>query len=409
MSPAVKIAWRNLWRNPRRTLLTTAALAFSSLVLIFMMSWQHGAYQAMISSAVNLQTGPLQVLAGGYQANPDIRKVIREPGALLARLDKMPGVRAAAPRAEAFALVSSPHRSQGVMIVAVDPAREPEVTTLGRTVREGAFLGSAPDGAVIGSRLARNLQVGIGGELVVIGQGYDGGSAAEVVHVTGILDTGQPELDRSLMLVVLSPFQDAFGLNGAVHRIVVEPADFGRLDEVRAALLAQLPRQDPPLTALAWDSLLPGLRQSILLDQMNGYVMYAILLVVVTFSIANTFLMAVLERIHEFGVLRAIGTTPGRLSAMLLLESAFLAGVGIALGILLGVALSLVVQHVGIPMREAGAIMKHYGLPDRLYTRLTWTAAFAGPAFVFAVTAAAALLPALRVRRLKLVAALNAP
>ncbi len=409
MPPVVKIAWRNLWRNPRRSLLTVGALAFSCLLLVFMMAWQHGAYQAMINSAVSLQTGPLQIVAGDYEQNPDIRTVVRHPDAILARLAAMPAVRAAAPRAEAFALVSSAHRSEGVMITAIDPARESRITTLASTVRQGTFLGSDPDGAVIGSRLASNLQVGVGDELVVLGEAYDGSAAAEVLHVAGILETGQPDLDRSLMFVQLGPFQDAFALNGAVHRIVVQPADFDRLDQVRAAVLAQLPKQDPPLTALTWDALLPGLRQSIRLDQISGYVMYAILLIVVTFSIANTFLMAVLERIHEFGVLRAIGTTPGRITAMLLLESLFLAGVGIAIGTALGVTLALIVQHVGIPMGAAGAVMKQYGLPERLYTRLSWTAALAGPIIVFLVTAAAALLPIRRVRRLKPVAALAAP
>ncbi len=409
MHPVVKIAWRNLWRSPRRSLLTVAALAFSCLLLIFMMSWQHGAYQAMIQSAVDLQTGPLQVLPRGYQENPTIRDVIHDPQPLLARIDAIPGVKASAPRAEAFALVSSPQRSQGVLVIAIDPARETKITTLQKTVREGHFLGADPDGAVIWSRLATNLQVGLGGQLVVLGQGYDGSTAAEVLHVTGIIRTGQPDLDRSLMLVELAPFQTAFDMNGAVHRIVIEPRNFDQLDRVRGAVAAVLPRQDPPLVALTWGSLLPGLRQSILLDQISGDIMYAILLLVVIFSIANTFLMAVLERIHEFGVLRAIGTTPGRLAGMLLLESLLLAAVGVALGTGLGVTLSIIVQHVGIPMGSAGRIMEQYGMPDRLYTRLSWFSAVAGPVFVFTVTAAAALLPIIRVHRLKPAAALTAP
>ena len=408
MNPVWKIAWRNLWRNPRRSLLTMSALAFSSVLLIFMFAWQHGAYQAMIRSAVNMQTGPLQILADDYQDEPDIRKVIHDPDRLLARLDAMSSVRTATPRAEGFALVSTEDRSQGVMIIAIDADRETRITTLHQTLREGTFFGdNAPDEAVLGARLAKNLRASLGDELVVLGQAYDGSTAAGFFRVTGIVETGQSELDRSLMFVRLPTFQDTYFMESTVHRIVVDPVNFDDLAELQTQLAAELPAQSPALAALGWSDLLPGLQESIELDRISAYVMYVILLIVVTFSIANTFFMAVFERLHEFGVMRAIGTTPQKLSRMLLLETCLLAAVGILAGALIGIALTYWAQVVGIPMGEAGEMMREYGMPDRLHTRLSWLIVFTGPAFVLLVALAASILPVLRVRRLKPVEALS--
>ena len=137
------------------------------------------------------------------------------------------------------------------------------------------------------------------------------------------------------------------------------------------------------MTVQSWDALIPGLKQSIQLDKLSAYVMYFFLLIVVAFSIANTFLMAVLERTREFGILRAIGTTPRRLSRLLFLETALLGAVGIAAGLLLGLPLTLLVEHVGIPMGEAGAILEEYGMPERMYPKLTVASAAVGPLFVW--------------------------
>ncbi len=402
------MAWRNVWRNRRRSLLTIAALAFSCVLLIFMLSWQFGAYDAMIESAVNLQTGPMQVLVEGYNDDPDIRETIRNPAEIAASIRAIPRVGDVTLRAEGFALVSSDDRSYGVQVLGIDPRSEYRVSTLHRTLQSGRRL--QPDestSVVIGSLLARNLRVGLGGEIVLLGQGYDGSVAANVFQVTGIFETGQGEIDRNLITIPLATFQETFSLGDRVHRIVIVPTGFDALPEVRRRIEEILPgRATDPLTVQNWDALIPGLKQSIELDKLSAYVMYFFLLVVVAFSIANAFLMAVLERTREFGILRAIGTTPGRLTRLLFLETALLAAVGIAAGLCLGLPFTALIQQVGVPMGEAGAIMEEYGMPARMHPKLTLASAVVGPLFVWGFTFLSALPPILRVRRLKPVEAI---
>ena len=162
------------------------------------------------------------------------------------------------------------------------------------------------------------------------------------------------------------------------------------------------------LVVLDWNEIMPGLLQSIQIDLVAGVIMYAILILVVAFSIFNTFLMAILERTREFGVLMAIGTTPRRLMRLVLMESACLTLVGITAGMVLGVTVTLILQQYGIDLGSANQILAQFGISGRMYPQLTPLSAFLGPGAVFLVTLVAALYPAIKVTRLKPVEAMNA-
>jgi putative ABC transport system permease protein len=213
----VKMAWRNIWRHPRRTLLTTLAIAFACVLLIFMLSFQLGSYEAMINASIKIHTGHLQVQAEGYQEKKNIRRVIEDPQAVQRVLATIPAVKAQAARARAFALVSSDERSYGIMVEGIDPKAEARVSTLSSIVHEGAYLEDAPDGgelpkALMGYLLARNLKVGVGDELTVLGQGRDGSVAAMVAVVGGIYRSGMDDYDRSAIQIPLTVFQEVFAM-----------------------------------------------------------------------------------------------------------------------------------------------------------------------------------------------------
>ena len=410
MSIDLKMAWRNVWRNPRRTVLTMAAVAFSCLLLVFMLSWQWGSYQAMINSAVGLRTGHLQVQAPGYQKNHDLRKVLAKPGEIARLLEGLPQVAAYSPRANAFALVSSQDRTYGVMISGVDPAGEARVSRLPGLVRQGRFLRPG-DGAqaVLGRLLAQNLRVKVGDEVVLLGQGRDGSVAASAARVAGIVDAGQDELDRSLMQLPLAFFQETFAMRGAVHEMVILTHNLVQVPSLRREIQKGLAfsKARPIPVVPSWRELMPGLLEAIQLDLMMGLVFYFILIVVVAFSILNTFLMAVLERTREFGVLRSLGVTPLRLFWLVLLESGFLTGLGMVAGTLMGVAVTWYFQVHGIHIGGLEEMMRQYGISDVIYPQLTQLTVAAGPVAVMLITFFSALLPAIKVTRLKPVEALS--
>jgi ABC-type lipoprotein release transport system permease subunit len=407
LSINTKIAWRNIWRNPRRTVLTVLAIAFACVLLIFMLSFQFGSYETMINASVKIHTGHLQVQARGYQNNQKIRDVIPDPQPVQRALDTIPIVQAHAPRARAFALVSSQERSYGVMVEGVDPDAEASVSTLDDIIRHGDYLEEQPreDGlpdALIGHLLARNLKVTIGDELTVLGQGYDGSIAATVLRVRGIYNSGMDAFDRSAIQIPLDAFQETFAMGTAVHEIVILARHLTDVPIIKATMRESLTgiTSERPLEVLDWVELMPGLKQAISMDLVSGAIFYLILIMVVAFSILNTFLMAILERTHEFGVMMAMGVKPGRLTRLVLSESAGMTLVGIVTGVILGCLVTLYFMNHGINLAGSSDILRQFGIPGRLYPRLTLISVTAGPLAVFIITLLAALYPALKIRRL---------
>ncbi|MES0363285.1 MAG: FtsX-like permease family protein [Desulfobacteria bacterium] len=405
----VKMAWRNIWRNPRRSILTMTAIAFACLLLVFMLSFQFGSYDTMINSAVKIHTGHLQVQAEGYQDKRTMRLVVPDPGAIGSILEQTPGIDAYTYRANAFSLVSSEERTYGIVVIGIDPAREANVSTLKKVIRQGSYL-SAEDTnqALLGELLAKNLQVGLGDELVMIGQGRDGSVAATVVEVKGTYNSGQDEFDRSSIHIPLKHFQDVYAMRGGVHEVVALGKSLGAIPAIRKAVAGSIENEDPKhvLVVLDWIDLMPGLIEGIKLDLISGLILYCILILVVAFSILNTFLMAVFERTKEFGVMMAIGTTPRRLTKLLLLESIAMTVIGIVVGIIAGCLITWYFQVHGIAISGMSEVVRQFGIPERMYPKLSFLSVTIGPTLVLFITSLTALYPALRVRRLRPVEAL---
>jgi len=414
VSMDVKMAWRNIWRNPRRTVLTVAAIAFASLLLVFMLSFQFGSYDAMINASVKINTGHIQVQAEDYKDKQSIRLVVPNPNAIGEILNRMPQMDAYTYRAKAFSLVSSNERTYGVVVVGIDPAKEAGVSTLKTLVHRGSYLpvghrNNPTPPALVGKLLARNLKVGPGDELTVLGQGRDGSIAATVVKITGIYSSGIDEFDRSSIQIPLKHFQDVYAMDGAVHEVVAVAKSLKHLAKIKTDLSAKINQMDSkhPLIALDWEELMPGLLQAIQMDLVSGIIFYLILILVVAFSILNTFLMAIFERTKEFGVLMAMGTTPGRLTKLLLIESISMTMVGIVVGTILGSLITWYFQTHGINIAGSSEILRQYGISGRMYPQLSLLSASCGPAAVLLITFMAALYPAMKVRGLRPVEALT--
>jgi len=404
----LRLAWRNLWRNPRRTLLTMSAVVFAAVVLVFMVAMQTGGYDAMIRGAIGVFIGDLQVQAAGYHDKQRLRTAIENAWAVEQQVRQVPGVRAVASRARAFALVSSPSRTYGALVVGVDPTAEPTVSTIPKAVREGRYL-SAPTGdeAVVGRALASNLSLELGDDITILGQGYDGSLAIAVVKVVGIFVSGTPELDRQMVEMPLSVFQSAFQLGDRAHTIVARTDGLLAVPGVAAAVSSAL-GEDGKLTVLRWDELLEGLKEGIEMDAAVGWFLYAALVFVVTFSILNTFLMSVLERTREFGVLLAIGTRPRFLGRVVLVESVLLLLIGLAVGTAAGAGLTAWVAKTGIAFSSSQELLAQWNMPSRVFPKLSLLSLTLGPTLILLATLAAALFPIRRIRRLHPVTAMKA-
>lgn len=411
MSIDVKMAWRNIWRNPRRTILTICAIAFASLLLVFMLSFQFGSYETMINTSVKIQTGHLQIQAHEYQKKKSIRGVVPEPQKISQLLETIPKIEAYTFRGQAFSLISSEERTYGVVVTGIDPEREARVSRLKSLIREGEFLGEGDvNQALVGKLLAKNLRIAVGNEVTVLGQGRDGSIAATVVSVKGIYSSGIDEVDRASIHIPLNTFQDIYAMGDAIHETVIIVESLSDVDGIKRSINAKLQTQNSMirLTAVDWEELMPGLRQSIEMDLVSGLIFYFLLIIVVAFSILNTFLMAIFERTKEFGVLMAIGTTPGRLTKVLLIESMTITLVGTIAGIIFGSLITIYFQSQGFDISGASELLSQFGITGRIYPKLSWISAISGPMAVLVITFFAALYPALKIQRMQPVEAMRA-
>jgi ABC-type lipoprotein release transport system permease subunit len=347
-----------------------------------------------------------------YHDEKEMQQVVKAPDRITAVLQTLPDVEAYTLRAQGFSLASSAERTHGVLVTGIDPDREPEVSKIKEQMRSGHFLAAEDrEQALIGQLLARNLKLNIGDEITLLGQGRDGSIAASVVWVKGIFSTGIDDLDRAAIHIPLNTFQEIYTMGDAVHAVVIIADRLDAVPAIQSDLKSALKQTEQisgaqPYRVLDWDELMPGLRQSIQMDLVSGIIFYLILILVVAFSILNTFLMAIFERTREFGVLMAIGTDPNRLTRVLLIESLSLTAIGILTGIVTGCAVTAYFQVHGIDFTGSSEILSQFGITGRLYPKLSLLSASCGPAAVLVITFLAALWPALKVRRLRPVEAM---
>ena len=389
-----RLAWRNLWRQPRRTWLTVGAMVFSNALLVFMISIQFSTYELMIDNTLQAFTGHIQVQAPGYKDDHKMRQVVPDATSLASSLRRDLGLETIAARAAAFALASSEERSYGLQVYGIETKFEPTVSTIPGLIRDGRYLDD-PDASeiVVGKVLARNLRVGIGDEVTLLGSGRDGSFAAAIATVVGIFDSGVPEIDRSIAEVPLGFFQDVFYMEGAGHQVVIAAPDLVSVDALKVQVESLVPAG---LIVHDWDALQPGLKQAIQADLSSAFFMYGVLVVLVAFSVLNTQLMSVLERTHEFGITMSLGIAPGKLGWIVFLETAMMGLVGLALGALIGGIITEWFGYTGFSYPGMEEMAVNFNLPSRFYPEATLLTLFLGPAIVFIGGMLAAIYPALR-------------
>jgi ABC-type lipoprotein release transport system permease subunit len=407
MNIELRLAWRNLWRQPRRTWLTTGAMVFSNTLLVFMISLQFGMYGLMIDNTLQLFTGHLQVQAAGYKDDQKMRQVVPAVRPLAERLRGELATDTIAARGWAFGLASSEERSYGIGVFGVEPGFEERVSNIPGLLEEGRYLDD--DDAmeiVIGRVLARNLRVKVGDELTLLGSGLDGSFAAAVVEVVGIFDTGIKDVDRNFAEMPLGAFQDVFYMDGAGHQVVVQASTLVEAEALKPRIEALLPAGED-LVVHDWDALQPGLKQAIQADMSSAFFMYGVLVILVAFSVLNTQLMSVLERTREFGIVMALGLKAGRLGRLVMLETALMGLLGFVLGALSGALVTAWFQYNGFSYPGMEEMASAFNLPSRVYPPVGLLPTIAGPLVVYLFTLLAAVYPALRLHRLHPVEAMR--
>ncbi len=401
------LAFRNLWRNRRRTLLTLSALVVSSALLMLSLGVFSGMLADMLASATEQYYGHILVSARGYQDRRDLFKNLSPQDDVLSRLTDSPEVVAASPRLRAFGLLSHQERTYPAEVLGIEPQRERQVTALAGDLAAGSYLAAtSADGVVLGRGLAGKLGVAVGDELVFVTQAGDGSIGNDLLRVSGIFATGDSSHDNSLALVPLAWLQQVMVLPGKVHEIALKTTR--PLDAARIArhLAAALPGDRE---AVPWSDLMPEMREAIASYDVSRMILVVILYLAAGLGVLNTFFMSVLERTREFGILMALGMRPRQIRALVLLETLVMGLLSLALGVAAGVAMTWFMATVGIdlsgwmtPVTYAGGTI----LP-RLHATLEAANIWVPAVVLLLVCLAAGYLPARRAARLQPVVAIR--
>jgi len=405
-STTTTLAWRNIWRHPRRTILTIAAMVFADTLLVFMLGLQFGQYRMMIDNSLQLFTGQMQVQASGYNDEPNMYRSIPAADSLAQSIRDRTQLDAVSARGYGFALISSEKRTIGAQISGVDPQNEPLVSTIPGLVKQGRYLkDSSSNELVIGSTLARNLKISLGDELTLLGSGRDGSIAATVAPVVGIFESGNRDLDRQMLSMPIDTYRDVFNMHDHAHSIIIG-GQRSQAESITAAAEAAMDETDG-LVLLSWEELLPGLKQAIQADFSSAWFMYGVLIILVAFGMLNTMLMSVLERTHEFGILLALGVKHSKLGRMIVTESAVLALTGMLLGMLIGGLVTWYVHVNGFTYPGMEEMGQRFNIPSVLYPEVSIRSMLPGPLAVFIATILASLYPIWHLRKLRPVEALQ--
>jgi putative ABC transport system permease protein len=376
----LQLAWRNLWRNRRRTFITMTAIAFGYAMLLFVACLMAGLRWQMIENGTSLVMSQIQVQAPDYYPSRSIQKTLggrqgTDVAALLAEITSDSRVYDAAPRVYGYGLLSAAHRSAGVELMGVEPDREPKITILSSQIASGGYLTArTPKGVVIGDKLASTIGIGLGTEIVLLTQAADGSMGNDVYNVVGIFHSGLDAVDQSLVLMNLSALQDLLALAPTrIHEVGIKLKDVVAATAVAAALGVKL-EKTLPVRARAWPELAPELANYVQFNRGITVVLFFIFFLLAVIGVMNTMLMAVFERTRELGMLMALGMRPVQVIVLILAEAAGLALASLAVGAAIGVPLLWYLQVHGLDLGGAsgevislaGVVVGHlwYGRQD---------------------------------------------
>jgi len=403
----LSMAWRNVWRNRRRSLLTIVAIALGLAFNIFMRAIGDGFHEQMVDNSVRSHIGHLQIHGGGYHDDPGLNKTLPSPDQVQRAIERLPGVRGYSMRVLGDGLASTAENSAGVAIVGIDPQQERTVTTIDHGVVKGEYLkpGQARP-ILIGDRLAINLKADLEDKVVLMVQAADGSMGADLFRVVGIFRSGSPELDRGMVFLLRHDAQTLFSLDGRITEAVVLLHSSLQVPTAQEVLKAALTKQN--VEVLTWYEVEPFLLQFIELDDAFFYIIVVFFFVVISIGILNTIMMSVFERVREFGVMMALGTKPRQI-IKLVVEEAFVLGMtGVVIGCSIGVAATLYYASHGMNLSAWGEGAAALGMTSTVvYTKLTAANLLISDSSVLAVVMLVGLYPAIYASRLRPVEAIR--
>jgi len=348
----LKIAWRNLWRNKRRTMITSASIFFGVIFATIMSSMQEGSYSTMVDNIVKFYSGYIQVFNEDYWDKKTINNTYEITDSLIKKIEDVEEITHYAPRLESFALASSSDITKGTLVIGIDPEKEDQVTGVSKWLTKGSYLKPGDQGVLLASDLAQYLQLDVNDTLILIGQGFHGISAAGIFPVRGILEFSSPELNK-VIYMELSSCQEFYSAYNLVTSLVIMLKDHY---DIPIALKKMKESIQSPYDIMTWAEMQPEIVQLIGSDRAGGVILKIILYMIIGFGIFGTVMMMIQERRREMGVMVAIGMKRIKLGNILFIETILIGFLGVFIGIL--GSIPIIGYYFNNPIRLTGEAAK---------------------------------------------------
>ena len=398
------MAWRNIVRNLRRSSITISAISLGLASLLFLWGFQDGVQNTMTRNLQQVVVGSIQIHSKGFFRQPALEGALADRALVEQELERLGVVRSTV-RLNAFALAAGQGSSEGLNMMGISPETERLTTKLHSKVSLGRFLQKDDTNAcVLGATTASNLGLSLNDDVVLLANDRFGSLSAERFRLVGIIESGEMGIDRGLVIVPLTSMQTLLGMEDRITDIVIQ-LPRTQLEPTTSALRTAL---DPErYEVLRWYDMYPVMKQSIERDTVFHYIIQAIVLFIVAAGIMNTMLMSTMERVHEFGVMMALGCSRTRLATMVTIESVLIGLVGIMFGTLLGLGLVAFFGRVGINLSQFIDTATRFYIDPVVHTEINMDHLLFTVWAVVIAASLAAIVPALRAAHLQPVEAIH--
>ena len=401
----IKLAWRNIWRNKKRSLITITAIVVAVFLSITMRSLQLGMYDNMIGNVVGSFSGYIQVHSNGFWDEQIIDNAFEANSELLNKVEATNGVSNIIKRVQSGSLSSSGDLSKFVFITGIEPEKEKLLTNWEKRLLKGELIVDSSKTINIGKGVASFYELEVGDTLVFIGQGYHGMQAVGAYPVSGILDMKNPRLNNISVFMSLSLAQEFLSADNLITHLVIDKKEYENEKEIALALSSSL---EDGYEVMTWQKMMPELEQTIQADSAGGLIMVFILYMIITFGIFGTVLMMTQERKYEFGVVISIGMKKIKLIATMVYETIFLSTFGVLLGVF--VSRPLILYYHYYPLRfpeDQAVVMEEFGFEPIIPFMSTYDIPLTHGLIIFFVSALISIYPAITILRINPIKAMK--
>jgi len=402
----LKIAWRNIWRNRKRTLITVSSITLAVVLAIFMRSFQEGTYAKMIDNAVGQYTGYVQVHQKNYWANKTLDNGIEISDKLLQQIKSVKDVEGVNLRIEGFSLASYKNNTKGTFVMGINPEQEKDMLNIKPKIIEGKYLQKNDNAIIVGSKLADYLKLSVGDTLVMIGQGHWGQSAIGAFPVKAIAKMPAPDLDKQIVFMPLLTAQQFFSFNNGVTSIVVKFKN----EELTSKIIKDINNKidTTQYKAIGWREMSPEMVQQIDGDRVGGIFMIGILYMIIAFGVFGTTLMMTEERKKEFAVMIAIGMHKSKLMIISFYETLIINTIGVITGVIIVIPIVLYFKKFPIKMSgEMATSVEKIGVEPILPTIIKLSIFINHISIILIIAAIASLYPLISIFKMKLIKSLR--